>query len=147
MQKLLELDCFATLALGLLRRTTFLVIHEKSGEEQYMSGVNVSLAVVNFMQANYMEKISIDDLESVTGVSRFAILRAFHRQFGATPMRWLWRYRVELGAKLLHDQPAWSCSDIAYFCGFETPSHFTRRFRAVYGRPPGHYRQNKRESG
>lgn len=111
-----------------------------------MSGASVSLAVVNFMRANYMEKISIDDLESVAGVSRFAILRAFHRQFGATPMRWLWRYRVELGAKLLHDQPAWSCSDIAYFCGFETPSHFTRRFRDVYGQPPGLYRQDKRQT-
>lgn len=108
-----------------------------------MSGTSVSLAAVNFMQANYMEKISIDDLESVTGVSRFVILRAFHRQFGATPMRWLWRFRVDLGAKLLQEQPAWSCSDIAYYCGFETPSHFTRRFRAVYGRPPGHYRQTK----
>ncbi len=108
-----------------------------------MSGTSVSLAAVNFMQANYMEKISIDDLESVTGVSRFVILRAFHRQFGATPIRWLWRFRVDLGAKLLHEQPAWSCSDIAYYCGFETPSHFTRRFRAVYGRPPGHYRQTK----
>ena len=112
-----------------------------------MSDASVSLVVVNFMQANYMEKISIDDLESVTGVSRFAILRAFHRQFGATPMRWLWRYRVEIGAKLLDDQPSWSCTDIAYYCGFETPSHFTRRFRAVYGRPPGYYRQNRRESG
>lgn len=108
-----------------------------------MSCGSVSLAVVNFMQANYMEKISIDDLESVTGVSRFVILRAFHREFGATPMRWLWRYRVELGAKLLQDQPAWSCSDIAYFCGFETPSHFTRRFRDVYGWPPGHYRRSR----
>jgi AraC-like DNA-binding protein len=108
-----------------------------------MSSTSVSLTVANFMQANYMEKISIDDLESLTGVSRFTILRAFHRHFGATPMRWLWRYRVEQGAKLLHDQPAWSCSDIAYYCGFETPSHFTRRFRAVYGRPPGYFRQNK----
>lgn len=112
-----------------------------------MSDASVSLVVVNFMQANYMEKISIDDLESVTGVSRFAILRAFQRQFGATPMRWLWRYRVEIGAKLLDDQPSWSCTDIAYYCGFETPSHFTRRFRAVYGGPPGHYRQNRRKSG
>jgi AraC-like DNA-binding protein len=112
-----------------------------------MSSGRVSLTVVNFMQDNFMEKISICDLESVAGVSRFAILRAFHREFGATPMRWLWRYRVELGAKLLHEQPSWSCSDIAYFCGFETPSHFTRRFNEVYGQTPGSYRHSQRTAG
>lgn len=137
----------AFMAPALLCRFTALVIYENSAKEIYMSGSSVSSAVVTFMQTNFMEKISIGDLETLTGVSRFSILRAFNKEFGQTPMKWLWRYRVELGAKLLQDQPSWSCSDIAYFCGFETPSHFTRRFRDAYGRPPGNYRQCKQEAG
>ena len=30
---------------------------------------------------------------------------------------------------------------VAYDCGFANPYHFSRRFRGVYGQPPGRYRR------
>lgn len=101
---------------------------------------------VTYMRANYMEKISISDLEMAAGVSRYALSRTFRRAFGLPPIGWLWIYRVRLAAELLEQQPNWSCSEIAYQCGFETPAHFSRTFRRVFGRPPGVYRQARRPS-
>jgi transcriptional regulator GlxA family with amidase domain len=93
-----------------------------------------------YMKSNYMEKISIGDLEGVSGVSRFALSRAFRRHLGVPPISWLWAYRVEVAAGLLGHEPHWSCSAIAYQCGFESPAHFSRKFSIHFGRPPGLYR-------
>jgi AraC family transcriptional regulator len=30
---------------------------------------------------------------------------------------------------------------VAHDCGFANPYHFSRRFRGVYGQPPGRYRR------
>jgi transcriptional regulator GlxA family with amidase domain len=93
-----------------------------------------------YMKSNYMEKISIGDLESVSGVSRFALSRAFRRHLGVPPISWLWAYRVEVAAGMLGHEPHWSCSAIAYQWGFESPAHFSRKFSVHFGRPPGRYR-------
>ena len=95
---------------------------------------------IAYMKSNYMEKISISDLENEVGVSRFALSRAFRRQLGITPIGWLWAYRIQMAAGLLGRQRQWSCSAIAYQCGFESPAHFNRKFREYVGRTPGVYR-------
>ena len=105
-----------------------------------MQGDTVLKRALQYMEQNYMESISFDDLESITGVSRFTLSRSFNRKFGVSPIRWLWAYRVKMAAFLLASRPSWSCTEVAYQCGFETPGHFNRRFRGAYGRPPGHFR-------
>lgn len=96
---------------------------------------------VNHMRECYMERISISDLEVLTGVSRYSLARSFQRRFGVPPMRWLWAYRVKMAAYLLMSKPNWSCTEVGYQCGFETPGHFNRRFRVTYGLPPGLFRR------
>jgi len=105
-----------------------------------MRHISVDKAL-SYISDNYMEKISIVDLEVATGVSRYALSRTFRRAFGVPPISWLWMYRARLAASLLEQEPWWSCSAIAYQCGFETPAHFNRTFRRVFGQTPGLYRK------
>lgn len=99
--------------------------------------------VVDYIEANYMEKISLEDLEFVAGVSRFALSRVFRKHLGVPPIAWLWAYRTEIAADLLFREPLWSCSEIGYQCGFESPAHFARKFCSHYGWPPGRFRAIK----
>ena len=56
---------------------------------------------------------------------------------GQSVMRFVWESRLELAAEMLrHSQGHAQISDIAYRCGFSTPTHFSRVFRARYGISP-----------
>jgi transcriptional regulator GlxA family with amidase domain len=118
----------------------FLEFHNyRLKRNKFMGDIILGRALA-YMEANYMEKISISDLEAAAGVSRFALSRAFRRHMGVSPICWLWTYRIQIAAGLLGKEPLWSCSAIAYQCGFESPAHFSRKFRMYFGRPPGMYR-------
>ena len=96
---------------------------------------------LRYVTQHYMEKISTDDLEYASGVSRFALARMFHKRFGVPPLRWVWMFRLAVAARLLVVRKYMSCGDVALACGFETPAHFCRMFRASRGLSPGRYRQ------
>jgi AraC-like DNA-binding protein len=96
--------------------------------------------IVDYIAVNYMDSITIEDLERVAGMSRFVITRQFQRTFKDSPMRWIWRFRVDKAASLLCRYPEMPCRDIAYFCGFGSPSHFCRLFRGMRGSSPSLFR-------
>ena len=96
---------------------------------------------LRYVAQHYMEKISSDDLEYAAGVSKFTLARMFHKRFGVPPLRWVWMFRLAVAARLLVVRQSLSCSDVALACGFETPSHFCRMFRASRGLSPGRFRQ------
>jgi transcriptional regulator GlxA family with amidase domain len=96
--------------------------------------------MIDYIARNYMDSIAIVDLEREAGMSRFAITRQFQQAFQISPMRWIWRFRVSKAAILLDGYPDLPCRDIAYICGFESPSHFCRLFRGILGVSPSHFR-------
>ncbi|MFF8970083.1 helix-turn-helix domain-containing protein [Streptomyces sp. NPDC014995] len=73
--------------------------------------------------------------------SRFAHL--FTEQVGHSPMRALREARLRHAARLL-EGTGLSVERVAAASGFASPFHFTRVFRARYGRPPGAYRDGIR---
>jgi AraC-like DNA-binding protein len=60
------------------------------------------------------------------------------RADGQSLMRYLWESRLVLAADMLERSSKGDVqiSEIAYRCGFSTPSHFSRAFRARYGIAP-----------
>jgi AraC-like DNA-binding protein len=69
-------------------------------------------------------------------------------QEGTSLERFIVLRRLQLCRRLLED-PAHArrtASEIAYSCGFSDVSHFTRRFRAQFGRSPGECRPQRSES-
>lgn len=76
--------------------------------------------------------------------SRFAHLFASHVGYG--PMRALRDVRLSHARRLLEATDL-TIGQVASASGFTSQFHFSRTFRATYGRPPGVYRVDVRETG
>jgi AraC-like DNA-binding protein len=84
---------------------------------------------------------SLDELAAATGMSPFALLRAFRDQTGLPPHAYLNQLRVRLARRLLDTglPPA----DVAAEAGFADQPHLTRHFKRVVGVPPGAYQRER----
>jgi AraC-like DNA-binding protein len=82
--------------------------------------------------------ISLADLASASGVSRFQLLRGFAREVGTTPHAYVMQSRARMARRLLAAGD--SVADAAQRCGFADQSHLTREFVKHFGVTPGRYR-------
>ncbi len=82
--------------------------------------------------------VTLAELAALSGVDRFALLRGFARETGATPHAYLVQRRVRLARRLLAagHVPA----EAALQAGFADQSHLTRAFRRQLGVTPARYR-------
>lgn len=80
------------------------------------------------------------DIAAQIGISARQLERLFLRQFGTSPQMHFRRMRLAK-ARVLVDGTAMSLGEIALACGFETYSHFSRRFKAAYGDTPHQFRR------
>ncbi|GAB1545516.1 AraC family transcriptional regulator [Scytonema sp. NUACC21] len=95
--------------------------------------------VLEYIEANLTEKIQLEDLAKVSGISVFYFSHQFKQSMGIQPHQYLLRRRVERAKQLL------KCSDysitrVAAECGFANPSHLSRYFYKLVGVTPGEFR-------
>ncbi|MCM1023229.1 MAG: AraC family transcriptional regulator [Prevotella sp.] len=90
-----------------------------------------------YMRENFSEHISLDSLCRLTALSRAALIRAFAKEKGISPYRYLENIRLEAAKNFLRqgDPPA----EAALKAGFSDQSHFTNFFRAYIGLTPKQY--------
>lgn len=78
------------------------------------------------------------DLERIARSQAMAP-RTLYRLFaaeGTTPIRWLWRQRLAASFEALSQGKISKVTDAALSFGFSDVSHFSRSFKAAFGRPP-----------
>jgi AraC-like DNA-binding protein len=81
--------------------------------------------------------VASDELESVTGFSRYELARQFRAAYGTSPYRYSLLRRLDLGRMALkRGEPL---AQTALNAGFADQAHFTRRFTQAFGMPPGRY--------
>lgn len=85
------------------------------------------------------EAVRLSDLAEATGLSRYAVLRAFRRATGLTPHAYQTQLRIALAKRLMRSGA--SIADAALAAGYADQSHFTNAFRSVTGTTPRLYRQ------
>lgn len=90
-----------------------------------------------FLEEHFAEGITLDQLCRCAGLSKSSLLRAFTREMGITPYRYLETLRVN-AAKALLEQGA-TPLEAALRTGFSDQSHFTNSFTSRIGLPPGMY--------
>lgn len=89
-----------------------------------------------YLHDRISDDVSLDDLGTETGLTKFHLLRAFRNRFGLPPHAYQLQQRVLLAKRLLKSS---SPSYVALECGFSDQSHFTRVFRAHTRTTPRRY--------
>jgi AraC family transcriptional regulator of arabinose operon len=69
------------------------------------------------------------------GVSPAQLVKLFRRHLGTTPIRHVWEVRTRRGAQLLRETGL-TVGEVAFRCGFQTPFHFSRWVRELFGVSP-----------
>jgi len=82
--------------------------------------------------------VTLTELAALSGVDRFALLRGFARETGATPHAYLVQRRVQLARRLL--AAGQTSVETALRAGFADQSHLTRAFHRQFGITPARYR-------
>ena len=94
----------------------------------------------DFIDANLGNDPSISEVAEQCGLSSSYFSRAFKRESGFSPHRWLTKRRVERSKELLRE-PSPQLAEIAQICGFVDQSHFARVFSKSEGCSPGRWRR------
>ncbi len=94
------------------------------------------------MEDNFRYNLHLDDFARLSGRSLSAFKRDFNEVFGMAPGRWLRERRLERARTLLRTG-ALQVSEVAFQCGFENVSHFSRAFKEQFGHAPGAVREAK----
>jgi transcriptional regulator GlxA family with amidase domain len=98
------------------------------------------IRVARLMEENIERPLSLDEIASATGLSRRQIERLFKRHLDCVPKRYYLQMRLRRARELLL-QTSMPIIDITTACGFQSPPHFSRCYRAQYGCPPSTERQ------
>lgn len=93
------------------------------------------------VEAHICEPVSVEDLAMLTNHSLSSFKREFRKVFDSTPADYLVRRRTEMVAQKLHMSNE-DISQIGYDCGFNSPAHLSRAFKARFGMSPTQYRLN-----
>jgi AraC-like DNA-binding protein len=98
-------------------------------------------AVRDLLAERLADPPTLAELAQLTGLSQFALLRAFRAATGLPPHAYLNQLRVRRARRLLDDGlPA---AEVAARTGFADQAHLTRHFKRVVGVPPAAYQRER----
>jgi AraC-like DNA-binding protein len=83
--------------------------------------------------------LTVEEVASEIGVSRFHLIRVFEAMFGATPHQFRTEVRLERARDLLARDH--SVTDVCFELGFASPASFSRLFARHVGVAPSAYRR------
>ena len=101
------------------------------------------LAALRHMYRHYARRLSLEDLASRAGMSRFHLVRRFRAETGFTPYRYLVTLRVRRAQRLLVERPDLMVREVGAQVGYADPTAFARVFRFRAGVSPQSFRQQQ----
>jgi AraC-like DNA-binding protein len=88
---------------------------------------------------------TIASLANEVGISRSVLAERFRRYLSETPIAYLTRWRLQLGAQLLTSTSS-GVAEIAAEVGYESESSFNRAFKREFGLPPARFRSQSKSA-
>ncbi|MTB49999.1 helix-turn-helix transcriptional regulator [Lewinella sp. W8] len=95
----------------------------------------ISTHVKNIVDHYFDAGLNVEELADLAGLSLSSFYRAFKKEFGEAPHKWLMNRRLQAAYELLKNTDR-SVTDICYQMGFKDVAHFSRRFKQHFGVPP-----------
>lgn len=97
-------------------------------------------AIQQIMDANFSHNLSLEEFARLCHRSLSSFKRDFKRHFSVSPGKWLLTRRLEYSTLLLRSSDL-NITEIAFECGFEDVSHFSKSFKEKFGRSPINFRK------
>ena len=114
---------------GMLDEETQTDVHTKSFK-----------AMMYYIQQNYKESITLEDISMSGSISKSLCNKVFHKYVGDSPVNYLLNYRVRKVAELLRTTNL-SLSEIASLTGFNGTSYMSEMFKKSFQMSPRDYRK------
>ena len=99
------------------------------------------LRVTGHLEAHPGEKLTVERLARLAGLSRAHFVRQFSRLTGTSPADYVFRARMARAARLLQASQL-SIAEIAHSLGFADPNYFAKAFRRAFEVSPTEFRQS-----
>ena len=99
---------------------------------------------VSYIEANFAESVTLDELTQRAHCSATQLRRIFQEVYGVSPHEYLTRTRANRAMMMLRDSDQ-DVTSIAHACGYNDSNYFARSFRKSTGLTPTAYR--KRQAG
>lgn len=91
--------------------------------------------IVEFLEQNYMNDLSMEDIAYYTGRSLATFKRDFKKVSELSPQKWLIRRRLEAAHRMI-SSGAKRVTEACFDVGFKNLSHFSKVYKDFYGVAP-----------
>ena len=98
--------------------------------------------ILDFLESNYMNDISMEEIANYTGRSLSTFKRDFKKCSTLSPREWLIHRRLEAAHELIRKGER-KVSEICFEVGFKNLSHFSKIYKEKYGISPTGYLQHE----
>lgn len=98
------------------------------------------IEVVRLMEANIEEPLSLEELARLVRLSQRHLQRMFKIYLNVSPTHYYLTLRLKRARDLLRTTDA-SIARVTAVCGFHSPCHFSKAYRAQFGHAPSHERR------
>lgn len=105
-----------------------------------MTWLNAMQKAIDYMEANLLERVTIEDIAKEANVSPYHFQRLFMILTDVTVGEYMRRRRLTLAAQEL-TKPGCKIIDLAYKYGYNTPEAFSKAFRKQHGISPSEARK------
>lgn len=109
-------------------------------QEQYDKAGALTQHVIQMMETNIDEPVSISELATRLATTRTRITRQFIEDMAISPGKFWMELRLDIACQLLLEKDL-SITEIGYNVGFNDTAHFCKRFKDRYEVSPNSYRQ------
>jgi AraC-like DNA-binding protein len=97
-------------------------------------------SVLHHIKNNIRDKMVMEDLAAVAGMSKANFYRHFKNELGISPHQFVQKERIDQACTLLKDRGN-SITDVCSSAGFSTLSHFIHTFKEQKGMTPKYYQK------
>ena len=91
--------------------------------------------ILEFLNSNYMDDLSMEQIASFTGRSLATFKRDFKKISSLTPQKWIIKKRLEMAYIKLKEEGK-KVHEVYFEVGFKNASHFSTAFKKQYGFSP-----------
>lgn len=121
-----------------------LVSNTEVASSPYSSERSYIEKALRYIQRNYCEIISIDDIAAFADISRSHLYRIFVKNLGVSPNEYLSAYRINKACSLLRNSGL-KINEIASSVGFRDQLYFSRVFKKQKGMSPSRFLKMQEE--